>query len=557
MTRPGADAARAGPARRAVADLPGPALSRRARLAAAFACGLALTAAQPPVFAWPLVFVAYPALAALLWRVDAKRAFWTGWAAGFGFFLSGLYWIAEAFFVDAARHGWMAPFAVSFMAAGLALFWGAAAWAARASGARGLLGVLALATAWTAAEYARAHVLTGFPWALPSYAFADTDIVQLSAHVGPHGLGFGLIALACAPAWPWLGHIGTSRSRVKSTLKTLALYPAFFVAQFVVLFVVEFMAYFTPYDPDNRFQTLAAPTDADGGRLVVRVVQPNAAQDEKWDPDMMPVFFDRLIELSRPPWGSDVDVVVWPETAVPQLLGREPEVRAAIAASAQDVGPGAPGTTVLVGARRYIQTESGPSWRNSLFALGPGGEAIDVYDKHHLVPFGEYLPLHGLLSRLDLGLFVGETGGFDGGPGPTVMRLPGLPPVAPQICYETIFPHQMPPLADRPDWIVQVTNDAWFGASAGPWQHFHQARMRAIEQGLPVIRSANTGISAIIDARGRVVASVPLLTAGAVQAPLPRALPPTLYARHGDRPFLAALLLSFILIAALRRRAAA
>ncbi|MEO1687198.1 MAG: apolipoprotein N-acyltransferase [Pseudomonadota bacterium] len=531
MTRPGADAARAGPARRAAADLPGPALSRRARLAAAFACGLALTAAQPPVFAWPLVFVAYPALAALLWRVDAKRAFWTGWAAGFGFFLSGLYWIAEAFFVDAARHGWMAPFAVSFMAAGLALFWGAAAWAARGSGARGALGALAFAAALCAAEYARSHVLTGFPWALPSYALANTPLAQGSAFVGPHLLGFALAFLSALPAAPWLAASAIRRRGAPAA--------ALLVAALVCGWAAGGL----------RGRADAAPT-SDAAAPILRVVQPNAAQHEKWLPELMPVFFDRLRSLSGPEQGPPADIVVWPETAVPQLLGRDAAARQAIAASAQ-------GATVLVGARRYIQTEGGPSWRNSLFALRSDGETLDVYDKHHLVPFGEYVPLHGLLSRLGLGLFVGETGGFDGGPGPQVMRLPGLPPVAPQICYETIFPHQMPPLADRPDWIVQVTNDAWFGASAGPWQHFHQARMRAIEQGLPVIRSANTGISAIIDARGRVVASVPLLTAGAVQAPLPPALPPTLYARHGDRPFQAALLLSFILIAALRRRAAA
>ncbi|MEM1316134.1 MAG: apolipoprotein N-acyltransferase, partial [Pseudomonadota bacterium] len=172
---------------------------RRGRLLIAFACGLALTAAQPPVFAWPLVFLAVPVLVQLTFQSARPQAFWTGWAAGFGFFLSGLHWIAEAFFVDAARHGWMAPFAVALMAGGLALFWGAAAGAARAAGARGWAAGLAWAAALAAAEYARSHILTGFPWALPAYAFAGSPIAQLSALAGPHALGFAALALAAIP----------------------------------------------------------------------------------------------------------------------------------------------------------------------------------------------------------------------------------------------------------------------------------------------------------------------------------------------------------------------
>jgi len=470
-------------------------------------------------------------LAALVWQTGAKRAFWTGWAAGFGFFLSGLYWIAEAFFVDAARHGWMAPFAVGLMAAGLALFWGAAAWAARASGARGLRGVLAFAAAIALMEYARSHVLTGFPWALPAYAFANTPLVQLSAFVGPHLLGFCILLVCALPARTWISGDG----RLDRAM-------AWTAASGAVVSLAMLGGYL-----HARSDRGATATREDA--VIVRVVQPNAPQHEKWDPTLVPVFFDRLRRLSTPEEGSAADVVVWPETAVPYLLDREAQVRAAIAASAG-------GATVLTGGQRYIQTELGASWRNSLFALDSAGDMLDVYDKHHLVPFGEFVPLHAILFDLGLGIFVGENGGYDGGPGPAVMRLPDLPSVAPQICYETIFPHQMPSVDDRPEWIVQVTNDAWFGASAGPWQHFHQARMRAIEQGLPVVRSANTGISAIIDAHGRVVASLPLNEAGAIQAPLPPALPPTLYARWGDRPFQAALLLSFILIAATRRRAA-
>lgn len=485
---------------------------RRRRMAAALVAGAVLTLAQPPAGWWWAAPLAL-ALLAMLWRAAAadarpvRRAFAVGWAAGTGFFLTGLWWIAEAFFVDAARHGWMAPFAILGMAAGLALFWGAGfALAARAAGrgaARGgLAAALALAAAWALAEYARSTVLTGFPWALPSYALSQTPLAQVGALVGPHGAGFALL----------LGGLAAGLTLGRGRIAVIAAACALVALGWVW----------------GAARQAAAPVAA-ADAPVIRLVQPNAAQRDKWRPEMRRMFFERLLTLSAPD-GPPPALIVWPETAITWLLDREPELRARIA----DVAGGA---IVLTGAQRVAEGAAGPEWRNAMQAMGPDGAVIAAYDKHHLVPFGEYLPLGGLMTRFGLGALVG--GSFGAGAGPASMHLPGLPPIQPQICYETIFPAEILSGAARPAAIVQATNDAWFGTSAGPRQHFQQARMRAIEQGLPVARAANTGISAMIDAHGRVVAALGLDRVGAVDARLPPPAPPTLYARVGDAPWIA------------------
>ncbi|MGR3779832.1 MAG: apolipoprotein N-acyltransferase [Albimonas sp.] len=514
--------------------------TRRGRLTLAGLCGAGLTLAQPPVGLWPLVFLCVPALAWLgLARSERREAFGIGWAAGSAFFLTGLYWVAEAFLVDIARHGWMAPFAVTGLAVGLGLFWALAFWGARRLvervGARGLAAALALAGAWTLAEFARAHVLTGFPWALPAYAFAQTWLAQTLSVFGPHTLGLLALGFAAATAAPWLQPGGEAAAPAGGGRLAAGLLRAGLRPDFAAVAAPALLALALGFGWSG-WRLAGAPADAaPPSAPEVRLVQPNAAQRAKWDPDEMPRIFARLRALSAPEPGLPApDVVIWPETAIPWILEREPAVREAIAASAR-------GAVTLLGVRRIAPDADGrPGWRNALEAVGPDGEILAAYDKRHLVPFGEYLPLHGLMTALGLGPLVGESGGFDAGDGPAYLDLPGLPALSPQICYETIFPHQMPGPGEgeRPRWLVQVTNDAWFGASAGPWQHFHQARMRAIEQGLPLARAANTGISAMIDPWGRVVSSLGLLEAGAVQARLPIALAPTLYSRSGDWPWM-------------------
>lgn len=492
-------------------------LGRTPRLLAALVCGALMTLAQPPVSAWPVIFLAIPLLVLIAGRTaTAAQAGWTGWAAGTGFFATGLYWVAEAFLVDIARHGWMAPFAILFMATGLALFWALPFWLwrrIRLAGRGGLgLGLALLAGLWTLSEFARSHVLTGFPWALPSYAWSDTPVAQAGALIGPQALSFLTLLAALAP----LAVIAGRRrgDRAGAALPVLAL-----------LLLGGAWAWGTA--------RLDAP-ETDTG-LTVRLVQPNAAQTEKWKPELAMTFFDRQRRLSAE--GPRPDVVIWPETAIPWMLDEQPDVQAAISTAAQ-------GAPVILGARHRSGPGPDADWYNALFVLGPGGTVTQRYDKHHLVPFGEYVPLGGLAGSLGLTGLVGSS--FTAGTGPETLDTAGLPAFVPLICYEAIFPHEMQS-DSRPAWLVQITNDAWFGSSAGPYQHFAQARMRAIEQGLPLARAANTGISAMIDPYGRVRAALPLLEAGAIDAALPEPLPETPYARSGDGPAMGFVLLLCLL----------
>jgi apolipoprotein N-acyltransferase len=496
-------------------------------MALAALCGAAMTLGHPPV-SLPWVFLL--AVPGLVWLLDGARslrgAFGLGWAAGFGYFVTGLHWMGHAFLVDADRFAWALPFAVTLLPAGLGLFWGAGFTAARALWQPGHWSrVVLLAVAVTTVEALRGHVLTGFPWALPGYVWVETPAMQAAAWAGPWGMtlltlvltGLPLVALR-RPAVAALAVAGLGALLLAGALRPAPPPPA----------------------PD-------AP--------VVRVVQPNAVQHLKWVRGYRELFDRRLHEHSAaaPPAGQPRPaLVIWPETAITFLPQDSPDEVARAAASAM-------GATLVTGTLFHRSADDGARrWTNSLMAVSPEARIVARYDKHHLVPFGEYLPLSGLLGRLGLEQLAGmSTGGFEAGPGPRTLVLPGLPAFAPAICYEMIFPAQVVAPGPRPAFIMHLTNDAWFGNWAGPQQHLAQARIRAIEQGLPVVRSANTGISAIIDAQGRVLAAIPLDTDGHVDARLPAALAPTLYARSGDAPalgLLGALWLGFLVR---KRRASA
>ena len=277
---------------------------------------------------------------------------------------------------------------------------------------------------------------------------------------------------------------------------------------------------------------LAQPLPQREHPLVVRLVQPNAVQAEKWLPGKEQEFWDRHIALTSAPAEPRPDVTIWSESAAPFALGTRPDLQAQAARAAL------PGRLVL-GITRFDATADGERWFNSLAVLDGQGNAVAVYDKHHLVPFGEYIPAAGLVARLGLPALETLTrGGFSPGPGPHLVSAEGLPPFLPLICYEAIFPDALRAPEGRAEWLVQVTNDAWFGTASGPWQHFAQARVRAIEQGLPLARAANTGISAMVDPLGRVVASIGLGETGYIDAVLPAPLPPTTYTRISDIPAL-------------------
>lgn len=479
-------------------------------LGIAAVAGLFLALGQAPFGAW---FVALPALAVLLHRiggaVDARAAAWTGWAGAAGYFALCLSWIVEPFLIDVARHGWMAPFAVVLMSGGLALFWAIAAGfghrLGRSAGERTMIVALTL----TLAELARGYVLTGFPWAMIGHIWIDTQVAQLAAIAGPVGLTFlACLVAALAAAGGWRGVAGGA----------VLLLAAFGYGQY----------------------RLSLPEPAD--RLItLRLIQPNAAQAKKWDPDQAEVIFRGLLAATsaepRP------DLVIWPETAVPYLFDAEGRIAQAIAAAAG-------GVPVVTG----IQRLEGDLAYNSMVVIDPAAQVIATYDKAHLVPFGEYVPFGDLAWRwFGLRAFAAQTGfGYSAGPGPTILDL-GLPlgKVLPLICYEAVFPQDLR-APERADWILQITNDAWFGKLTGPFQHMAQARLRAIEQGLPLIRVANTGITGVISARGQVVTVLPFGEAGHLDAALPSGLPQPPYARWGEAPILV-LLAAFGLVILIRR----
>nr|MBA3324059.1 apolipoprotein N-acyltransferase [Paracoccaceae bacterium] len=287
---------------------------------------------------------------------------------------------------------------------------------------------------------------------------------------------------------------------------------------------------------------MAAPLPERAEPVVVRLVQPNAPQHLKWRPELQQAFYDRQVAATRAPGAPRPDVTIWSETAVPFVLGYADGLLAEIAAAA------APEGVVALGIRRLETGPGGDAWFNSLAVLAPDGTPSAVYDKYRLVPFGEYIPLAGAIARLGLPQLDTLTlSGFTPGAGPRLMTIPGLPPFLPLVCYEAIFPQGMRAPEGRAEWIVQVTNDAWFGELSGPYQHLAQARARAIEQGLPLARAANTGVSAMIDPFGRIAASLPLGVAGHVDAVLPAPLPETIYAWSGDLPLILGVMGIFVL----------
>jgi apolipoprotein N-acyltransferase len=461
---------------------------------AALLFGMLSAGGLPPVHAIPLLLIAIPGLLALIggassWRMAARR----GWWFGFGLNLLGLYWITDAILVEAAEFWWLVPVAVPALAAALAVFVAAPAAVARQV-RPGWRRAFALAGAWTLADLLKQFVVTGFPWnpwgsvwAMPG-GLGDI-FIQPAAWVGVHGLTLATLLLAAAPALAW-------RWRAAS-VALLAGWAAFGAAR------------------------LAAPVPPAPGVQVI-LVQGDVAQGQKWDEALALRIFAHYLSLTRQavaalPQGAHA-VVVWPETASPFFLQTDEAAREAVAQAAG-------GAVSLIGAIRF---DAARRPRNSLFAVLPDGRIAAVYDKWHLVPFGEYIP-----DWLPLAVWVMPGGGFASGPGPDTLTIPGLPPVGPLICYEAIFTGQIVSGAERPAWLVNITNDAWFGNSTGPRQHLAAARLRAVEEGLPLMRAANTGITAGFDARGHEIARIGLNRPGILTIALPGADPPTPFARFG------------------------
>lgn len=482
------------------------------------ALGAIMAAGQAPVgWWWATVAALLVMFCALPLQGTAKSWGWRLWAAGTGYFAASLFWIVEPFFIEPERHGWMAPFALVLMAGGMALFWAVAGWmAARLGHGRGRL--VALVAALVTLELLRGWIFTGFPWAMLGHVLVGTPLMQLAAVAGAGGLSLLVVVAALLPA------LGRSMSqRGGAVLTSVALMGTLWVW--------------------GSTQT-DLPTPADH---VVRLAQPNAPQAEKWQGDNPQRFFNRLLDQTAAPASPAPALIVWPETAVPFFLEYAGDGLAIMAQAAHEHGPD---TLLGFGVQRYDDGR----YYNSLAILDITARVTQVYDKHHLVPFGEYVPLSEFLLGSGLAGFAAQVlQGYSPGPGPALLDFGPLGHALPLICYESIFPRHLRG-TERPDWVLQITNDAWFGEMTGPFQHLAQARLRAVEQGLPVLRSANTGVSAVIDARGGLVAELGLGETGFLDAPLPAALPPTIYARFGDVPLWGALLAMLGTMAALRWR---
>ncbi len=481
----------------------------RVGLVLALGSGALAALALPPFYMVPVLFLAVPTL---VWLVGgAPGPAWAGvigFAFGLGHHLVGLYWISHALLIDPWRHGWLIPLFVGGLAAILALFIGLAAAAARRlAGRRSFSILLALAAFWIFGEWLRSWVFTGFSWNLLGSAWLFSDrIVQVAGLTGSWGLSVLTLLVCGAPA---VAADAAADRRVR--LLALPLCIALLSSAFLY--------------GSERLDSARAET-VEGVRL--RLVQPNISQSAKWNADLAA---SHLLKLLRMSLGGDaagaITHVIWPETAVPFALERNLGLAEALAQAVP------PGGLLITGIPRVTQGADGEAWHNGMVALDSSGTVRASFDKFHLVPFGEYVPVRWIpgVDRIA----PGERD-FTPGPGPTTVDLPGLPPVSPLICYEVIFPGAVTEPHKRPQWLLNLTNDAWFGVSTGPHQHFASARLRAVEEGLPMVRVANTGISGVIDPYGRVLAELALGTEGVIDTALPRSLAPTPYARFGEAP---------------------
>ena len=492
--------------------------------------------ALAPLDLWPLIAIP---MTVAVWLVDGavgesawrrfRAAFVAGWWWGFGFFLAGLWWLGAAFLVEADKFAWAMPLGVVALPAFLAVFPAVGFGLARLAWPVGASRILVLAVTLALTEWLRGHVLTGFPWNVYGMMLAgQLQLAQTASLVGLYGLTLVAIALGAAPAT--LGTGQTTTARIRAPLIALAVLGSLFA----------YGIWRVPVQPSPLVT---------GVKL--RIVQPNLPQDAKFNSRAGEAILNGYLSLSDRATGPEtlglqnVTHLIWPESAFPFLLGRTPQALSRIAAALP------PGVTLITGAARAGEMRPGegrPPIYNAIQVVDSDGSILASYDKNHLVPFGEYLPavLDGLIRSMGLSQFVAIPGGFSAGTQRLPLAIAGVPAAAALICYEAIFPGHVASQGPRAGWILNVTNDGWFGMTSGPYQHLSQARLRSIEEGLPLVRAANTGVSAVIDGYGRIIARLPLGQSGVLDSGLPRNIPETLYSRYGDWLFivLAALFLA-------------
>lgn len=489
------------------------------RRTAAFASGATGALALPP---FSLIAAMVVPMSVAVWLIDGSvgddrrraagllAAFGAGWWWGLGYFLGGLWWVGSAVLVDAEKYAWALPLAVVALPAGLAFFPAVGFVLSGLLWSQGPVRIFALAFGLGVSEWARSLAFTGFPWNdLGMTLGGNLTLAQIASIVGLHGLTFLSVAIFAAPATLW---------RARRT--GLTPYPS--IGAVVVLATIAAFGALR----------LTAPASETVAGVRLRLVQPDISQGESFAPENKAAILGRYFELSNGDAGPNhVTHLIWPESAFPFILSRDPQAIGAI------VDLLARGATLITGAARMDDSDGEARYYNSIEVLTRGGLSPERYDKQHLVPFGEYVPFESVLEKTGVTSFVQVPGGFTPGSGPRALNAPGLPPAMPLICYEAIFPAEIGDDfsgAQRPNWLLNVTDDAWFGLTPGPYQHYAQGRLRAIELGLPLVRAANSGISAVLDGFGRQIAAAPLGVEAALDAELPKPLPPTWQSRFGS-----------------------
>lgn len=499
-----------------------------ARLGLAALAGGAAVFGMAPFDSWPLLLAA---LGVLAWLVDGtadrprpkRAAALTGWAFGFAYFAGGFYWVGEAFYVDPSTV-WMMPFAVTLLPAGMALYYALAAGVARAFPLRGAGFSLVFAAVFAATEFLRGWLFTGFPWNLFGASFIGSGIDQGAALIGLYGLtlaaliaGFGLFPLLAARGWRRILPAAIGLALLAGSYAYGQLRPA------------------TP-----------TPTTTH-----LRIVQPDNPQSEKVKPDYGRRLWQRLMGLTLAPGAENVDIFIWPEGVTPFLMDETPE---ALEVIGEALGPR---QILIAGSARRQRFTDALRYYNSLFVVDGAGQIVTVYDKAHLVPFGEYMPFPDAFRALGIAsLNARVADAFTAGPGLQTLTIADFPAFSALICYEALFPAQVVgPDQPRPAWLANITDDSWFGTQTGPWQHLTATRFRAIEEGLPLVRAATTGVSAVIDADGRVVIASGLGEAVKLDAVLPGARAPTPFSGYGHLAFWLLLAGAFVLGQSLTERA--
>ncbi|MFD0917409.1 apolipoprotein N-acyltransferase [Pseudahrensia aquimaris] len=505
----------------------------------AVAAGAASALALAPFHLWPILFFTMPIF---VWLLDGAvapsasrglRRFWpafrTGFNFGFGYFLAGLWWIGQAFLVEADEFAFLLPVAVIGLPILLALFWGVGAAFSRLAWRDGWSRLLAFACAITLAELARGHVWTGFPWNLPGYALMPSPLMMQSVGlVGAYGMTLVTLFITASPAIFAPGD-GVRKRRVRAVL-----------ASALVLLVAH---------AGYGAWALSRATDDVVANVKLRLVQPNIDQREKWKPENAGPIFRSYLELSNTNAGPQANGanafthIIWPESAFPFILSEQQQ---ALGAIRNTIGPN---TTLISGAMRR---ESGDAIFNSALVINGEAQIVAARDKTQLVPFGEFLPAQSFLESMGFQQLTKQQGGFAQGLTRAPVSLPGAPAFLPLICYEVVYSGPLNAGEERPGWIVNLTNDAWFGNTSGPYQHAHQTRVRGVEQGIPIVRVANSGITFVSDAWGRIDKQLPFGARAVLDSDLPVAAAATPFSRNGNFPIALFVCILFFALVVLR-----